>query len=184
MPFGFAIPSKPRRDIDAVAHQVAVALFDHIAQMDADTELDAPFGRQPGIALDHAVLHLDGAADGVDDATKLDEAAIACALHDAPVMHGDRRVDQSLRSARSRASVRSSSAPASRLYPTTSAASIAASFRVSATTPLRQSQISTEIQLYSRLISTETPNLCCYVRCLLMADFVVKVAGDPGRWPR
>ena len=39
---------------------------------------------------------------------------------------------RSLRSARSRASVRSSSAPASRLQPTTSAARIAAIFRVSA----------------------------------------------------
>src|ERR1700683_3923498 len=39
---------------------------------------------------------------------------------------------RSLRSARSRASVRSSSAPVSRLNPTTSAARIAASFRVSA----------------------------------------------------
>ena len=38
---------------------------------------------------------------------------------------------RSLRSARSRASVRSSSEPASLLYPTTSDASIAASFRVS-----------------------------------------------------
>ena len=38
---------------------------------------------------------------------------------------------RSLRSARSRAKVRSSSAPASRLYPTTSAARIAAIFRVS-----------------------------------------------------
>jgi hypothetical protein len=33
----------------------AVALFNDIAQMDADTELDAPLGWQPGIALDHAV---------------------------------------------------------------------------------------------------------------------------------
>ena len=32
---------QPRGDIDAVAHQVAVALLDHVAQMNADTELDA-----------------------------------------------------------------------------------------------------------------------------------------------
>ena len=85
---------QPRSDVDAVAHQVAVALFDDIAQMDADTELDAPLGRKPSIALDHAALHLDGAAHGVDYAAKFDKRAIACPLDDAAVMHGDGRVDQ------------------------------------------------------------------------------------------
>ena len=64
---------QPRGDIDAVAHQVAVALLDHVAEMDADAELDAPVGRHAGIALDHAVLHFDGAAHGVDDAAELDD---------------------------------------------------------------------------------------------------------------
>ena len=32
---------QPRGDIDAVAHQVAVALLDHVAQMNADTKVDA-----------------------------------------------------------------------------------------------------------------------------------------------
>jgi hypothetical protein len=34
-------------DIDAVAHQIAVALLDDVAQMDADTEFDALVGRDP-----------------------------------------------------------------------------------------------------------------------------------------
>ena len=62
--------------------------------MDADAKLDPPFGRQAGVALDHAVLHLDGAAHRIDDAAKLDEAAVARALDDAPVMRGDRRINQ------------------------------------------------------------------------------------------
>ena len=45
--------------------------------MDADAELDAALGRQAGVALDHAVLHLDGAAHGVDHAAELDEDAVA-----------------------------------------------------------------------------------------------------------
>ena len=65
---------KARGDIDAVAHQVAVALLDHVAEMDADAELDAALGRQASIALDHAVLDLDGAAHGIDDASELDES--------------------------------------------------------------------------------------------------------------
>jgi hypothetical protein len=54
--------------------------------MDADAKLDAALGRKAGIALDHAVLDLYGAADGVDDAAKLDNAAIPGALDDATVM--------------------------------------------------------------------------------------------------
>ena len=41
MPPGWADPFEPRGDIDDVAHEVAVALLDHIAQMNADAELDA-----------------------------------------------------------------------------------------------------------------------------------------------
>jgi hypothetical protein len=32
-------------DIDAVAHQIAVALLHHVAEMDADPKLDAALGR-------------------------------------------------------------------------------------------------------------------------------------------
>ena len=55
-------------------------------------------GRKASVALDHAVLHLDGAAHGVNHAAKLDDAAVAGALHHAAVMHGDgRRRVRSLR---------------------------------------------------------------------------------------
>ena len=83
-----------RGNIDAVAHQVAVALLDHIAEMDADAELDATLGRKAGVALDHAVLHLDGAAHGIHHAAELDEAAVAGALHYAAMMRGDGGIDQ------------------------------------------------------------------------------------------
>jgi hypothetical protein len=46
----------------------------------------ATFGRKTGIALDHAVLHFDGAANGIDDASELDENAIARPLNDAAMM--------------------------------------------------------------------------------------------------
>ena len=85
---------QPRGDIDAVAHQIAVGLLDHVADMNADAELDAALGRQAGVALDEAVLHLDRAAHSVDHAAELDENAVAGALDDAPVMSGDGRVDQ------------------------------------------------------------------------------------------
>ena len=91
---GLGDPFQSRGNVDAVAHQVAVALLDHVAEMDADAELDATLGRKPSIALDHAVLHLDGAAHGVDDASELYEDAVTGALHDATMMDTDGRVDQ------------------------------------------------------------------------------------------
>jgi hypothetical protein len=80
--------------IHAVAHQVAVALLDDVADMDADTEFDALVGRALGVPLYETVLHLDCAADGVHGATKFDDAPVAGALDDAAVMHSDGRVDQ------------------------------------------------------------------------------------------
>ncbi len=85
---------QPRGDIDAVAHQVAVGLLDHVAEMDADAEFDAAVDGHAGVALDHAVLHLDGAAHRVDHAAELDQSPVAGPLDDATVVDGDGRVDQ------------------------------------------------------------------------------------------
>ena len=90
----FADALQPRRDIDAVAHQIAVALLDDVAEMDADAELDAAVRRHAGVALDHRVLHFDRAAHGVDDAAELDEAAVAGAFDDAAVVTAIGRIDQ------------------------------------------------------------------------------------------
>jgi hypothetical protein len=59
-----------------------------------DAELDAALGRHPGVAFDHRVLNFHRAAHGVDDATELNESAVAGALDDAAVMHRDGRIDQ------------------------------------------------------------------------------------------
>src|SRR5271169_935374 len=83
-----------RRNVDAVAHQIAVALHDDVAQMYADAELDSAVLGHAGVALDHRVLDLDRAADGVDDASEFDQRAVAGALDDAPVMDRDGRVDK------------------------------------------------------------------------------------------
>ena len=83
-----------RGDVDAVAHQVAVALLDHVAEMDADTKFDALFRRDLGVALDHRSLEFNGAVHCVHDAAEFDDAAVARALDDAAVMHCDGRVDQ------------------------------------------------------------------------------------------
>jgi hypothetical protein len=85
---------QPRGEVDAVAHQVAVALLDHIAEMNANAKEDAPVLRHFGIALDHRALHFDREAHRIDDAAELDDAAVAGALDDAAMIHGDEGVDQ------------------------------------------------------------------------------------------
>ena len=85
---------QPGGDVDAIAHQIAVALLDDVAQMNADAKLDALVECDARVALDHGVLHFEGAAHRVDDAAKLDDAAVAGALDDAAMVHGDRRIDQ------------------------------------------------------------------------------------------
>ena len=89
-----AMLCNPCGDIDAIAHQVAVALLDHIAEMDADPKFDALVRRDPSIALDHRSLDFNGAVHCVDDAPELDNCAIAGALDDPAVVHGDGRIDQ------------------------------------------------------------------------------------------
>jgi hypothetical protein len=44
----------------------------------------------------HGLLHGDRALDGIDDAGKLDQGAVAHQLDDAPAVRGDLRLDQAL----------------------------------------------------------------------------------------
>jgi hypothetical protein len=56
---GLGDPFQPRCDIDAIAHEVAVALLDHVANVDADAVLDPLLGRHACVALGHAELDFD-----------------------------------------------------------------------------------------------------------------------------
>jgi hypothetical protein len=62
--------------------------------MNANAELDSLVRWDARVALDQPVLHFDGTAHRVDRAAKFDEAAVAGALDDPPVMRGDGGVDQ------------------------------------------------------------------------------------------
>ena len=102
---------EPRGDVDAIAHEIAVRLLDHVAEMDADAQFDAPSDRDARVALDHRVLNFNRAAHGVDHAAELDDEPVAGALEDAAVWTAIVGSTRSLRSARSRASVRSCPRP-------------------------------------------------------------------------
>ena len=63
--------------------------------MDADREIRcACRARRSALRSTIAVLDFNGAAHRVDDAPELDNCAVAGALHDTSVMHGDGRIDQ------------------------------------------------------------------------------------------
>jgi hypothetical protein len=81
-------------DVDAIAHEIAIALLDHIANVDANAKLNAPLRREASVSLDHSVLNFDGAAHGVNYAAKLNDASVASALNYTPMMHGYCRVNQ------------------------------------------------------------------------------------------
>ncbi len=130
IPPGSANAFEPRRDVDPVAHHVAVGLAHHVAAVDADAEQDLPLGRQGRDCARPCPAALQGRSAprrrrcGTRRWCRRRRAFTTrprCAA-----MAGSIR---SPRSARSRASVRSSSAPARREYPTTSAANTAASLR-------------------------------------------------------
>ena len=91
---GFAKAFEARRDINAVAHQVAVDLLDDIAEVDSHAKLDATFRGKACVAFGHRVLQLEGAAHRVNDTAELHDAPIPSALHDAPVMDGDGGINE------------------------------------------------------------------------------------------
>ena len=84
---------EPRRDVDAVAKDVVV-LDDHVAEIDADAELDPPRRRDVGVASRHPALDLGRAQHRIGDAVELDQHAVAGGLDDAALVLGDGRIDQ------------------------------------------------------------------------------------------
>src|SRR5262249_26220670 len=85
---------KPGRDIDAIAHQVTVALLHNVAEVDGNPKLDPALRRQASVAHQHAGLHLDRVAHRIDPTAELDVAAVPGALDDTAVMGGHGRVDE------------------------------------------------------------------------------------------
>jgi hypothetical protein len=57
-------------------------LDNHLAEIDADAQIDAVVFGEAGVPLRHAALDLDGAFDRVDHAAKLGEKAVAHQLED------------------------------------------------------------------------------------------------------
>ena len=80
-------------DVDAITVNVSV-LDDDVAEIDADSELNALCVRDAGIVLGHTLLHCHRAGDGFDNAGKLDKEAVSGGLDNATLVNGDLRIDQ------------------------------------------------------------------------------------------
>ncbi len=91
---GLSYPFQSGCDIDAVSHQIAVALLDDIAKVDADAKFNAAVSLDARVTLDHCVLNLYCATHGIDNAAKFDQRPVAGTLHNPAVMHGDGGIDQ------------------------------------------------------------------------------------------
>jgi len=90
---GSAMPSS-RAAILTPSPIRSVALLDHIGDVDADRKHDLTVLGHSGVAPDHRVLHFDGKPHGVHCAAELDDASVAGAFGDPPVMRRDGGVDE------------------------------------------------------------------------------------------
>ena len=81
---------QPRRDVHAVAQNV-VALYQHVAEIDADAIENALRIGGTGVALRHQTLDRDRAFDGGDDRGKFQQKFVAGRLDDAAAVARDDR---------------------------------------------------------------------------------------------
>jgi hypothetical protein len=75
-------------DVNAVAMDIVI-LNEHIAQIDADAELQSTIDRDVCVALGLGFLHLRRAAQGVYDTMELDQEPVAHSLNQTAVMVGN-----------------------------------------------------------------------------------------------
>jgi hypothetical protein len=71
-----------------------VLLNDHVAEVDADAELDPLLCRGLRVALGHVALDLRSAPDGINHACELGNEAIARVLDNPPAAFRDLRIDE------------------------------------------------------------------------------------------
>jgi hypothetical protein len=71
-----------------------VALDDHVAEIDADAELDPDRLVHIRVVLPHRALDAKRVADRIDGAGEFDQQAVARRLDDATAIGRDPRIDQ------------------------------------------------------------------------------------------
>src|ERR1700693_489423 len=89
---GFGNALKPCRDVDAVPKDV-MRLDDHVADVDAHTERNAPVFRIIHCKFMDTVLELHRSSNRLDRARKLRQEPVAGILHDVAAVFCDYRLD-------------------------------------------------------------------------------------------
>ncbi len=97
---GFCDALKPRRNVNAVAKDV-MGLDNYVADIDADTESNAPVFRITDCKFINAGLELHGSSNRFDRARKLRQEPVTGVLHDAAAVFGNRGLDSRPPGARS-----------------------------------------------------------------------------------
>ena len=82
-----------RSHVDAIAKNI-VALDNHIANVNADAELDAAIPRHVPISILYAALHFRGASYCVHHAGKFHQHPVAGEFDNSPLMLGDFAIDK------------------------------------------------------------------------------------------
>jgi hypothetical protein len=93
IPPGIGQGFDPCGDVNAVAIEV-VAFDDHVAEIDADAQLDPAGRRDTSIPPGHCLRHRDHAAHRIDDAHKFHQHAVAGGLDDAAMMFADFPIEE------------------------------------------------------------------------------------------
>jgi hypothetical protein len=83
---------EPRGDINAIAEDV-LTIYYHIAEIDADPQLETALACDKLVECPRGALHLNGAVHRVDDACEICQQTITGAADDAPAMCRDQRVN-------------------------------------------------------------------------------------------
>ncbi len=84
---------QPGGDIDAVPEDI-LRFDDHIAEVDANSKIDALVLWDIIVAVSHCALDFRGAADRIQHTRKFGQHAVAGVFYDAPAMLLDLRIDQ------------------------------------------------------------------------------------------
>jgi len=92
-------PTRLGQSLQACGHVYPIAedvitFHNHIAQVDPDPELDPLIRRGVRIAIGHTPLDLDRTTNGIHDACKLCQEAVASVLDDPAAVLGDIGIDQ------------------------------------------------------------------------------------------
>ena len=93
IPPGSAIELEARRDVDAVAENVAI-LDNDVAQVEPDAIEQGARRRHVAVSSRHPLLKIDRAPERLRDALEFHQHAVAGRLDNAALAFGDRRVDQ------------------------------------------------------------------------------------------